>query len=217
MTKNILVKGIEIVGILFAAFGGFLAGVAPPQAADARFAVGVASFFALIILFIIASVTKRKHRKNWIITAGVLFIVSIVSAFYYWSNSLELTFEYPPGSAQTAYISGTELTPNAREYVQQHQDTSKAKLLAMFGGLPNLSKVWPDESVKRARTKLIASYVLLVLSIASTIFALTEGVFSVGGSFNVKAQSRSGGRSVDKTKSGPSQPPDENGDSVNQE
>lgn len=180
MNRNILIKGIEIVGILFAAFGGFLAGIAPPQAADARFAVGLSSFLALIILFTIAALSKKMRQRIWIIAAVILFIVSAGTAYYYKTSFDALTFEYPPGNPQVEHIAGTDLTPAASEYKRQHEGISNAQLLAKFGGLPNMGKVWPDTSVNSARIRLIASYVILVLSTASAIFALSEGALVKG-------------------------------------
>lgn len=178
MSKDLLTKGIEIVGILFAAFGGFLAGIAPPQAADAKFAVGLSSTLALIILFTVASLAKNNYRRAWIITASILSIIAIVSAIYYWSISVSLTFEYPPGNTEVEHIAGTELTQDAKDYKLQHQGISNAQLLAKFGGLQNKGKVWTEDSVRGARTKLIATYVVLVLAIASAVFALTEGALT---------------------------------------
>jgi predicted PurR-regulated permease PerM len=178
--RNIIVKGIEIVGVLFAAFGGFLTGIAPPQAADAKFAVGISSFLALIILFIVVALAKRRYRKVWIITGVSLFVIVIGSAYYYKSVYNELTFEYPPGNSKVEHIAGTEKTPEAQRYVSEHTGLSNAQLLAKFGGLQNKAKVWPDNSLNSARRKLVSSYVILVLAIAGAIFALTEGALRSG-------------------------------------
>jgi NADH:ubiquinone oxidoreductase subunit 3 (subunit A) len=178
MNRNILIRGIEVIGILFAAFGGFLAGIAPPQAADAKYAVGISSFLALIILLTAATLSKKKYQKAWIIAAIALFIAAIGAAYYYKITYDALTFEYPPGSTQVEHITGTELTPRAKDYKQKNNGISNAQLLARFGGLENKGKVWTEESVNSARTKLIASYVVLVLAIAAAIFALTEGALS---------------------------------------
>ena len=178
MNQTLLVKGIEIVGVLFAAFGGFFAGVAPPQAADARFSVGISSFFALIILFIIAVASKKTKtaRRVWFIVGCCLFVVAIASAYFYKSTYNTLTFEYPPGASSVEHVAGTELTPDAREYQQQHEGISNSQLLAKFGGLKYKGEVWPADSVNKARIRLIASYMVLVLTVSGAIFALTEGV-----------------------------------------
>jgi len=178
LNQTLLVKGIEIVGLLFAAFGGFFAGIAPPQAADARFAVGLSSFLALIILFIVAAASRKtkKARRVWLIVGCVLFVVAILSAYHYKTSYDQLTFEYPPGAAAVEHVAGTELTPEALEYQQSHPGLSNSQLLAKFGGLKNKGEVWPAASVNRARIKLIGSYLVLVLAISGAIFSLTEGV-----------------------------------------
>lgn len=190
MNRSILAKGIEIVGVLFAAFGGFLAGIAPPQAADSRFAVGISSFLALIILFTIAALSKKKYRKGWIITAVCLFAIAGGAVYYYKVTYDALTFEYPPGSTKVEHIAGTEFTPEAKEYKLQHQGLSNAQLLAKFGGLQNKGEVWPEISVNNARRKLISSYIILILAITASIFALTEG--ALGGT-STRASVRGGG------------------------
>jgi hypothetical protein len=175
VNRSILIKGIEIIGVLFAAFGGFLVGIAPPQEADARFAVGISSFLALIILFIVTALSKKKYPKVWIIIGACLFVIAIGAAYYYKTSYDALTFNYPPGT----HVAGTELTPKAKEYKEKNAGISNEQLLGAFGGLQNKSKVWPEASVNGARTKLITSYVVLVLALATAIFALVEG--SLGG------------------------------------
>jgi hypothetical protein len=175
LNRSLLTKGIEIVGVLFAAFGGFLAGVAPPQAADAGFAVGLSSFLALILLFGIAALSKAKRRRPWIAVAGVLFCLSIAAGIFYWSNLTNLTYEYPPGSKTADHIAGTDFTERARNYRDIHQGTSKSQIVAKFGGLANVNQVWSEESINGARTRLIASYAILVVAIAGALFSLTEG------------------------------------------
>jgi uncharacterized membrane protein len=178
MKKNILVKSLEIVGVLFAAFGGFFVGIAPPQATDSKFAVGLSSFLALIILLAVAAATKRKYRARWILTSFILFVTSIAAALYYKVNYDALTFEYPPENTEVEHIAGTQLTPAAADYVRDHPGISNSQLLAKFGGLENKGKVWSIESINRARTKLTVSYVSLVLSISGAVFALTEGALA---------------------------------------
>jgi hypothetical protein len=176
MNNDLLIKGTKVVGVLFAAFGGFFVGIAPPQAADAKFAVGLSAFLALIVLFIISALCKKKYRSVWLITACVLSVVIMFAAYYYKSNYDALAFEYPPGNTPVEHIAGTELTQDAREYKQKNPNLSSSQLLAKFGGLENKDEVWTEESISKARTKLIGSYVFLVLAIAGAVFALTEGV-----------------------------------------
>ena len=191
MSRNVLSKAIGVIVVLFAAFGGFLSGIAPPEEADAKFAVGLSSFLALIILLAIAALAKKKHSREWIIAACVLFVIAVPSAFLYWSNSVDYTFEYPPGSGRADHVAGDQLTPEARAYKGIHTGLSNAQLLARFGGLENMQKVWLPESIRTARTKLIGCYLLMVLMIASALFALTEGALGGGG---VRAQGKARSR-----------------------
>jgi len=193
LNRRLLAKGIEVIGVLFAAFGGFLAGIAPPEAADAKFAVGLSSFCALIILFAIAAVASKQFRKVWTLAALALLIVSFAAALYYKATYDRLTFEYPPGAQNAEYIAGTELTPEAREYLGAHDGLSKSQLLAKFGGLENKNKVWPEGSVNKARNHLIAIYVVLVLSIATAVFSLTEGAFSKARGGSIRSRNSKGG------------------------
>jgi len=160
---------------MFAAFGGFLAGIAPPQAADARFAVGISSFFTLIILLIITSFSGNQYRRAWTIAAICLLVISASAAYYYKATYDDLTFEFPPGNTKVEYIAGTELTPLAQQAKRMHQGISNAQLLDGFGGILNKGKVWTEVSVNSARRKLIASYIILVIAISASIFSLTEG------------------------------------------
>lgn len=181
---KILALAVEIVGFLFAAFGGFLIGIAPPEEADARFAVGLSSFLSLAILLIVAGVaqtwSRRRLRKIWLVAAGVFFVLTVVLAFTYWKLRDRLTFAFPPGTLTEIYVAGTELTPAARDHLaSQATELSSSELLDRFGGLVNREKVWVAESISRARFLLIASYVALVVSLAGGIFSLTEGQLNV--------------------------------------
>lgn len=198
MNQTVLVKGIEVVGVLFAAFGGFLVGIAPPQAADARFAVGISSFFALIILLLVSSLARKKHRRAWITAAVCCLILAIVASYYYKVSYNELTFEYPPGNPKVEYVAGTELTPLAQKERRDNPGISNAKLLAGFGGPRFIFKVWPEASVNAARKRLIFAYVILVTGLASSIFSLTEGTLGSASTGVVRQQ-----RSTSKRKRRP--------------
>jgi hypothetical protein len=174
MNRNVLATAIEIVGVLFAAFGGFLGGIAPPGEADSRFAVGIASFLALIILLIIAAMAKGTERRHWIVVGAVFFVVSIGAAGWYWHDFRVYAFPFPPESVKSNEIAGTEMTASAATE-KENGNLSNGQLLDTFGGREFKHDVWPEAAVNKACARLIMSYVLLVLSFATAIFALTEG------------------------------------------
>jgi heme/copper-type cytochrome/quinol oxidase subunit 3 len=179
MSQTWLASGIEIVVILFAAFSGFLVGIAPPGDADARFAVGIGSFVSLIALLLTKALARerpaKRYKRVWIISAIILFAGVIASAFIYKQKYDALTFEYPPGSTKAEHVAGTELTQEAQLYQQEHPGISNAQLLAKYGGLEYKSRVWPEWSLRKARIWLVTSYLTLVLTLSGSIFALTEG------------------------------------------
>jgi hypothetical protein len=179
-TKPILAWAIETVTFIFAMFGGFLTAIAPPGEADARFAVGISSFLMLIVLLFISAFTqgrlKKKHRKIWLAVAVIGFIVGAASAFSYKWNLDRLTFGYPPESPETTYVAGTELTEEASNYLARHSGLPTSQLVAKFEGPENREVVWTAASIRKSKMILTINYVSLVLSLAATIFCLTEGL-----------------------------------------
>src|SRR5690349_2037648 len=102
--NSVLPRGIQTVGVFFAAFGGFLTGFAPPEEADPKFAVGISSFTALIVLFLCAALSHRqpaqRHRRIWIGCAVFCLLGFLLAAFFYQNRYAALTFEYPPGATK---------------------------------------------------------------------------------------------------------------------
>jgi hypothetical protein len=178
--KELLARGIEVVTFLFAMFGGFLTAIAPPEETDAKFAVGISSFFALVVLLFIAVFVKKsrqkKYQKIWLGVAAFAFLLSMPSAFFYKSYLNQLTFPYPPDKIKAEWVRGTELTPLAREYQASLPGITPAELVANFGGMGNRELVWTPNSINRAKLILLVNYTLLVMSLALTIFCLTEGL-----------------------------------------
>jgi len=180
--QTILKRGIEAVTFLFAIFGGFLTNIAPPEEANSRFAIGISSFLALIVLMLITALVKKplkaKAKRRWLVVAVVLFAVSLGSALFYVWNLDKLTFAYPPESTKAEYVGGTTLTPDAQSYKNEHQAKTISEIVADFGGMENRELVWPPEAVRSAKLILMINYILLVLSLAGCIFCFTESLLS---------------------------------------
>lgn len=179
--KEVLGRVVEVVTFLFAMFGGFLEKVAPPEEANADIAVGLGSFMALIILLVI-SVRARGHfsvrrRRLWTVTAGSLAVVALVAGLFYQRHLGSLTFFYPPEAAEAEQlVRGTRFTQSAQKLADQGMDPGR--ILAIYGP-ENFNLVWPPEAVEDAKTILTINYLLLVLSLAGTVFGLIE-VYLVG-------------------------------------
>lgn len=178
-SKELLTRAVELITFLFACFSGFLTSVAPPEDAEAKFAVGLSSFLALIVLLFISVLAKHlmqnKRRKIWLIATVFLFLLAAFSAFYYKAKLDQLTFPFPPeAAAQTGYVGGTEFTTVALQYKQTHPGKTVAEIVADFGGLSNRTLVWPVEAINQAKLLLLVSYTLLVVSLAGALFGLAE-------------------------------------------
>jgi hypothetical protein len=182
-SKTILTSAVQVITLLFAAFSGYLKWIAPPEEADAKFAVGIASFLALLLLLFAKSLggnlSKGRHKRLWLTIASVCFFVSIASALSYKYNSEKLTFAYPPESAIAQYVGGSELTPEASAYRKQTNKTP-SEIVAAYGGLAQREKVWESRSIRAAKLLLISNYLALTLSLACSIFCLTEGLLGFG-------------------------------------
>ncbi len=178
-SKFLIKRAVVVVTLLFAVFSGFLGDFAPPEEVDATFAVGFGSFIVLIVLFIASALARErssiKRRRRWLMIAIIFFAASIASGLVYKRNFDWLIFAYPPESTEANYIAGTKLTPEAQRY-QVTRAVSQAQLVAKFGGMQNRHRVWTPESLYQAKMILVVNYLVLVLSLASTIFCLTEVV-----------------------------------------
>jgi hypothetical protein len=173
--REILGRAAEAVTFLFAMFSGFLENVAPPEDV-ADFAVGLASFLALILLLFL-SVQARGHfsarrRVLWMRVAGGLAVVALIAGLVYQRNLGTLTFYYPPEDADAEHlIGGTRYLPAAQTLADQGM--SPGQVLAQFGP-DNLNQVWAPGAIENARTVLTVNYLVLVLALAGTIFGLVE-------------------------------------------
>ena len=136
---------------------------------------------ALFALFFIAGLTKNvpvnKHRKGWIASSLVLVLLSICAFALYLRNTNRLTFSYPPGTENTRlYVGGSVLTQYAENWLTENRGETVVDLLFRCGGLPFREKVWTRESLGKAKELLTWNYVAWVVSLASSIFVLAEGL-----------------------------------------
>lgn len=177
-SKTIIIRGFQIVAVIFAGFNGFITNWGPPIDAfsETSFEVGFTSFLALIILLIIVSVSKYYpnlvNKKGWISISIVFFVATIIIGTTYRSQIQKFVIVYPPNSI---VIIGNELTEDAQKYFDDHKITGNIRMLEDFG--PNeIDRIWTIKSINRV-TKIISTlYIFFVLSICISIFCITEGV-----------------------------------------
>jgi len=182
-TKTILTRGIEVVTFLFAGFGSFLLGIAPPGETDSQFAVGASSMLALFVLLFIPAVTKDqppgRMKKVWLSVSLAFFVLAIITSIVYKGNLDKLTFAYPPGEKKAEHIAGTIMTPDAERFLKDNPSKATAEIVAAFEGPAYLERVWTAESIRRSKLILTANYVVVVLATAIMLFGLTEGILVV--------------------------------------
>ena len=181
-SKDLLAKAVEIITFLFAAFGGFLKQVAPPEEANAQFAVGASSILALIALLFVTAVAKqqarKKYKKIWLAASLAFFLCAVIATFFYKQKLDELTFPYPPENTRTEYVRGTVFTSEAESYRVAHPEKTISEIVGDYGGLADRELVWTPESIRSAKLQLTVTYVILVLTLATAIFSLVEGVLA---------------------------------------
>src|SRR5215467_9816747 len=165
--NRVLTRAVEGVVFLFAAFSGFLTGIAPPEEA-AQFSVGAASVLALCLFLFISIWSKKKprprERKLWLVLAASLMLVAAIAGLSYRYSLDVLTFTYPPDYPTSRYFAGTQYTPEALALADK-EGLSAGQVVAKFGGLPNRHLVWNVLSVERARIILVTNYLIFTLSI----------------------------------------------------
>jgi len=173
--KKLLLSFVQVVLFLFLAFGGFLKKIAPPDETGTGFHVGIVSFFVLITLLAVSAIARRapgpKYRKPWMIAGIAFFAVAIPSALIYPRMLHEYAYFSPQHPDQLRVKgSDSDLTKEAREWVQTHYKPEASELVRKFPP----GRVWTEESIERAKSILLLSYGSLVLSLAAAVFCLIE-------------------------------------------
>jgi hypothetical protein len=191
--KRVAAWGIEIATFFFAAFGGFLTKIAPPDQTGASYAVGTLSFLVLIMLLIISAAGRTRPTKTarrwWIASGSACFLLALPAVTLYYQAWQENTYSFPPEKSLQQHVRGfdtdrTELTQN---WILKHPtEASPADLEA---NLP-YNQIWKPESIVKANRRLLLTYGWVVLSLATSVFCLVEAnAFSrnAGGSARPRA------------------------------
>jgi len=182
ITKTFVTRAIEVVAFLFAAFGHFLLNIAPPNETEVSFAVGFASFFSVLALLFISAksndLPRKKHRKRWLISVIIALVIAAISAPIYQYVFLKYTFAVDIKGQPQRFIRGTELTPYAKKYMENNEAATVDQLVNDTGKLSQLDALWTNKSIILVKIKLTVAYVILVLSIMTAIFCITEGLLN---------------------------------------
>lgn len=179
--KKLLTTFVEAVVFLFAAFGGFLTKIAPPPQTNAAYAVGVGSFFILILLMIISAIARsapaRRHRRKWVRAGVICFLIALpLGLLYPWVLG-KLTYAYPPLPEEPVAqrVNGWDLTDTAKEFIKEKPGNYTPAQLEL--NLP-YEEIWTADSVSKATIILLLNYTFLILTLATAIFCLLEANIS---------------------------------------
>jgi hypothetical protein len=167
---------------LFAAFGGFLANIAPPEVPEigmhAKFAVGLAYFAALIVLILLRTLpvwvgSSDLLRHVWFIVGAVSGLMFVILALNYDAQLETKTFDHKlqNDSATTRYIIGDTYTPSAAQYVRTNPVSGPEELLRA-GKTDDPTLVWTKQSLIAAEASLIRLYQALVVLLCISLFTL---------------------------------------------
>jgi hypothetical protein len=175
--KGLLVSFVEIVVFLFAAFGGFLKSIAPPEQSGAPYIVGILSFLALIALLIVAAVARSvpgdRYRRGWILAGVIAFATALPASYFYPQSLSRYTWWYPPDKpVQRLRALDKDFTQPVKDFLKDKPESEKRleRLARNF----ELYDIWTQESIEHAASKLTELYAWLVLSLASAVFCLLE-------------------------------------------
>lgn len=181
--KAVLQSVIEIVVMLFAAFGGFLTVVAPPPGAnDTASAVGLASFVAVVV-FVLAKLymSLLPARTMMVVTlvmatlSGGVFVVNGVSYLYFVDR---YTFRFPEGEPDgRIMLAAPEYAPAGRLLVaaQPELDGAHAAILAKAGEAQS-HEIWSPKAVVATRRQMTVKYITMVLALTLCLGFAIEGL-----------------------------------------
>lgn len=188
-----LKSAIQVVGVLLAAFGGFLLGLAPPEETGVKIAVGLVSVLCLVLFLLITAMAPTLGKRAWL-TAAVMAAASFaVSALIYQREMQHLTFVWPPSGV--VYVGGgATYMPKAFNALQREPSLSSSDLVSGFGGIDKdrgidtRTAVWPQAAIFTADRTLTLVYVWIVVSAALAVFCALEGAIGSGAPGRGKAK-----------------------------
>jgi hypothetical protein len=186
--QALLAAAVVIVVWLFNAFDGFLVNIAPPRVQEIGgrgFAIGLASFIALLLLLFAQYLTSFLDRAKWVRLCWAIIGVSSLLAFMaislkYRERFETMTFPHTPlgGGPPTRMLAGTEYTPQAERLVETISFSSPEDLMQQAGAESPM-EIWTRESILRTETSMIRSYQWLIITLCVALFAF--GFLLVGG------------------------------------
>ena len=173
---------IDLVAMVFGAFGAALLDMFPEEIEKSAFATGYAAFVSVVLLFL---VRIGAQRFGW--GRGTFFALFLLGAAVYvgggawYRESLDAKlFRYPNPQSEDLYLAGCERTEVAEAAVSADPRLVDPLLLVFeFAARPehNFVRVWTFEGMETCRRRLFLHYVAIV---GALVFAIGCAVEIVG-------------------------------------
>ncbi|MEP6681826.1 MAG: hypothetical protein ABJA35_01145 [Parafilimonas sp.] len=183
---GIIKNSIQLVVLLFAAFGGFLLNIAPPANGTVNLAVGITEFITLALLLFISAFTnfslvlnKKRFKRNyrsWLIFSAVCFTMLIATSLLYFNNYGKLVLHV--NKWDTTFIRG-ELSPDAIQLCSEDKYSASQcenQLLKYEYGVKDVEDglLWTKESMHNNQLRLLLFYLGFIITLSACLFSLIE-------------------------------------------
>jgi hypothetical protein len=186
-TGGILALAIQAVVSVFAAFGGLVVNIQPPEEAYRGFSIGFAGVLSALVLLLLSAVGRQAADSvpyNRIcLVLGALLIAGVgVTGTMYQNLVLTRTVDMPSvngGKAEKVAI-GTDFTPAAKTWVGEHPCSIKEpyscsnKYLFVHFGEDARELVWTRDSILASVEMLNNLYLAFAVLMSSAVFVLGE-------------------------------------------
>lgn len=187
---TILKNGIQIIVILFAAFGGFLLNIAPPGGII-KLSVGISQFITLCLLLYISALSvysltlnKRQYKKNykiWLIACGLALVLSITTSIVYFKQHNQLVVKVDRWDA--VFVKGTlsyESLKICKEEKIINEHLCEMEMLNNFYTAEQIENglLWTKDSMKASQFALLIWYLAFIVSLSITLFSAIELISS---------------------------------------
>ena len=172
---------IEVVVMIFGAFGASILDMFPEQIEKTSFATGYAAFCSVLIFLVIRVASERLGWRTGVF-AG-LFLLSVIAyvagGIWYRDSLDDKLFRYPNPQDGDLYLVGCERTEPA-EVAVAREDRLRDPLLLVFefGARPehNFSRVWTYEGLAKCRQRIFLHYMAVVAALVFAIGCASEAV-----------------------------------------
>lgn len=182
----VLKRAIEVLAVLFAAFGGFLLDIAPPDDPVPGYAAGVTSIAALVVVLLLSASAKdqppRRYKAMWLSGAAICLVLALWASDRYRRDLGSMTFPCITENYSGRLVHGgtafkdTPIGKRAKRLCDEGLTPEKIARKWAW----DVQLIWKDEALEKARRTLRWGYFAFVITAVGAVFSLTEGILVTG-------------------------------------